>query len=176
MNHPAVVWKSTRPEEVTLYEASRLAEREAFDARVKTFKAARAGGPSVGIAGYDTSWTITGYAIPANTAPLPGWRREGTSNRAVPAKRTAEGKEIARELDTLRLPGNHYPGMPWNFTSEPDWADQEYAMWPFLEQIGEDFYVSVGWTPRARDMARVDLELWEPVKLSEYHAAVEANA
>lgn len=176
MNHPAVVWKSTRPEEVALYEASRLADREAFDARVKAFKATRAGGSITGISGFDGSWTITGYAIPANTSPLPGWRRDGSSNRAVPAKRTAEGKEIASELDGLRLPGNHYPGMPWNFTSEPDWKDQEYAMWPFVERIGEDFYVSVGRTPRARDMARVDSGLWEPVKLSEYHAAVEANA
>lgn len=176
MNNPAVAWKSTRPEEIAAYRTARTAEREEFDARVRDFEAARCGGAVNGISGYDGSWTITGYVIPANTAPLPGWRRDKSSNRAVPAKRTPEGREIAAELDGLRLPGNNYPGMPWNFTSEPDWADREYAMWPFFEQIGDDFYVSVGRTPCDADLARVDDQRWIPVKLSEYHTAVEANA
>lgn len=125
--------------------------------------------------GYDGSITVTGYVLPSRHAdPKPGWRRNGSSNHAVPAKSTPAGKEAAAALQNLRLGADTPPGMPWNFLSHEDAQGCSYSMWPRITRVAEDYYVCVQHQPEARGAAAVDGAQWVPVKLSEYHAALEA--
>lgn len=176
MNAPTVVWKSRKPAQVRLFLAAREAAVERFNAKVKAFEA-EVGAKLVANRGYDGSITVAGYVLPSrHTSTLPGWRRDGASNHAVPAKRTPEGKAIAAKLQDLRLGSNTPPGMPWNFCSDEDAQGRSYSMWPTIAQAGEDYYVCLQRAPSARDAAAADTERWAPVKLSEYHAALEAQS
>ena len=104
-----------------------------------------------------------------------GWRRDGSSNRGVPAKRTPEGKEIAKEVDGLTLAGNHYPGSPRILHT--DMVDgQGNVIFPRVEQVGEEYFLTLSLTPEDSDRSRMDPERWEPVKLSAYFLAVEEAA
>lgn len=175
MNTPAVVWKSRKPSQVRLSLSAREAAVERFNTKVGALEA-EIGAKLVASRGYDGSVTLTGYVLPSrHSAAQPGWRRDGSSNHAVPAKRTPEGKEIAAKLQSVRLGVNTPPGMPWNFCSDEDAHGRSYSMWPTVTQVGEDFYVGVQHVPSARDAAAVDLSQWEPVKLSSYHAVLEAQ-
>ena len=175
MNAPAVVWKSRKPAQIRLFLSAREAAVERFNEKARAFEA-ELGHKLTAFRGYDGSRTVTGYVLPSrHAAALPGWRRDGSSNHAVPAKRTPEGKAIAAKLQGLRLGINTPPGMPWNLCTEEDADGRSYSMWPTISRLGDDYYVCLQHVPLARDAAAVDNERWAPFKLSEYHAALESE-
>jgi hypothetical protein len=105
---------------------------------------------------------------------MPGWRREAHSNYMKPALRTKAGKEVAARLKDVAYKPPRKPGLP-------DTVLGEGFMGGFAlrKQQGKWFgYCTVPLgdrEPRNTGLDGVDPGLWEPVKLSEYFLALEAE-
>lgn len=165
----AAAFKTIQPDLIAGYLAERTTITAAWREKVDAFKESIGGRELFGTAFFDGGWAIAGFHTNNSFEDIPaGWRREGRLN-AVPAKRTPEGKEIAATLAGLRLPGNTYPGAPNMMFSEG------HSLYPRVSQIGDTYYLTVSKTPRDEKANTLDPEIWEPVKLSEYHAALESG-
>lgn len=177
MSSPAAVWKCQDAARVRLYLEQREKERTAFDAGMDEFRATVGGNELFGIHGIDGSICITGYELGLREEPLPGWRRDGPAARAVPAARTIEGRKIAADLKSLQLSSEIYPGTPRFMRSETDsQTGRGYLMSPVAEELGGTYYLSLSHEPRSADAESIDTNLWKRIRLSEYHAALEAQA
>lgn len=166
----AAAFKTRQPALIANYLAAREVDVTEFNAKVDAFKATIGGREVFGIRFFDGGFSISGYrAVKYGEDLPPGWRFDGAKKDVVPAKRTPEGKEIAKTLAGLRLKGNSYPGAP-----DIMFADG-FSLFPHVEKIGDDFYLTVSRAPLSERGNNLDPEIWEPVKLSEYHAALEAT-
>lgn len=157
------------------YAAKREALEERWRNGFNQYKAALGVEGLHGIHYYDGGWFFEGYLIPNGQEPQEGWRRDSRRRGvAVPAKRTELGKALARELASLNLKGNTYPGVP-NVLHSETVNGQGYSIFPRTEKLGGVWWLTLSKTPRQAGADRIDPETWEPAKLSEYHAAREAN-
>lgn len=178
MTSPVTVWKSKNPSAMDKYMEERKKVTDAFYAKVDAFKESIGGRNIVGFRSIDGGFSVTGYTLESRSElPAPGWRRDGASNRAVPAKRTPEGKAISEQLKDLYVPAEIYPGSPrfMHTPMDPE-TGEGYIMSPRAQKIGDDYFLTLPNKPDAKSAAEVDPALWEPAKLSEYHAAQEAQA
>lgn len=125
----------------------------------------------------DATW-ITGY-VPATyqEAPKPGFRKDRNSGFMVPAKRTAEGKAIVERLKDVQYKPNRKPGLP-----KMIWGEGYMGAMVIRKLDGTWFaYCTVPLREpdakgsRADGLSEVDPAIWEPVKLSEYFIAAEAE-
>lgn len=176
MSAPAVVFKSRQPEVIAAYLAEREVKEEVFQSATQAFEEKVGGRKLFGTRFFDGGFSVFGYNMESYNEDLPeGWRRDGRTMRAVPAKRTPEGKEIAKELGKLRLAGNHYPGAPRELHTESV-DGQGFMLFPRVEQVGDEYFLTVSMEPKASEMERLDPEHWEQAKLSTYFLAVEEAA
>lgn len=165
----AVAFKTKQPALIADYFAAREATVAEWHTKVDAFKASVGDLEVVGIRFFDGGFSVSGFRAAKYGDELPaGWRFDGAKKDVVPAKRTPEGKEAAKSLDGLRLAGNSYPGAP-----DIMFADG-FSLFPRVEQVGDDFYLTLSKAPLAERGNSLDPDIWEPVKLSEYHAALEA--
>jgi hypothetical protein len=110
--------------------------------------------------------------------PIPsGWRHDrDTSNAIVPDKRNREGKTVAEKLGKLRMPGRGallVGGLPEMALD----LDTSRAHWPSIARMDGAIYVRYGCDPEKKERGnRIDFQIWERIKLSEYYLAVEAEA
>lgn len=168
MTSAAVAFKAKKPALIADYLAAREVAVAEFNAKVEAYKPTVGGRELSGIRFFDGGFSVTGFQTKNSFEEIPaGWRRKGKFE-AVPAKRTPEGKEHAKDLTALRLAGNTYPGCPNTLHAE------NFAVWPRVEQVGADYFLTLSMVPLAEPKNTLDPEVWEPVKLSEYHAALEA--
>ena len=171
----AVVFKSKKPLVMNAYDAQRDVDIAIFNAKCDAFKELMGTKELRGIQYFDGGWAITSFHIGYGKSELPvGWRRERNSDVAVPAKRTPEGKEWAKKLRDLTLKGNTYPGVPNTFHTDV-LNGQGFSVYPRTVKFGDDWWLTLSKTPMERDLAKIDPELWEPAKLSEFYAAKEAH-
>lgn len=97
------------------------------------------------------------------------WRYDQRKNCLVPRRSTKPGRAIAARLGSLRRPDPRaLKGMP-NRTFA---ADGSSLLTSGVDEIDGAVYVTWGAAIRERE---VDLNLWEPVKLSEYYTVLEAQ-
>jgi hypothetical protein len=120
---------------------------------------------------------FVGLDIPQDEFPPKGWRM--LSKYAVPDKRTKAGKQAVAALAAIRHPGDprhSLIGMPPDVSTTIGFTSCGTR---FLED-GTALYVWWRIDPAAcresfsRGKFEIDRTLWEPVRLSEYYAAVEA--
>ncbi|MBG0738778.1 hypothetical protein IV500_05010 [Paeniglutamicibacter antarcticus] len=164
----AVAYKSTAPTVVDTYLQAREEIVAVWRTSVDAFQESVGGHEIHGTAFFDGGWAVQGFYTPNSFAEIPdGWRREGKF-KAVLAKRTPEGRAAAATLTELRLPGNHYPGVPAILHAE------NHAVFPRIVTAGKDHFLTLSIAPLDEPNNAVDRGLWEPVKLSAFHAAVEA--
>lgn len=164
----AVAFKSKQPDVIAAYLAGHEKAVAEFNAKVEAYKPTVGGRELTGIQFFDGGFSVTGFQIENSFEELPvGWRRE-RGGKAVPAKKTPEGKEHAKTLATLRLRGNTYPGCPNMLFAEG------YSLYPRVAKVGEDYFLTLSMVLRDEPNNSLDPEFWETVKLSEYHAALEA--
>ncbi|MGI5155773.1 hypothetical protein [Microbispora sp. CA-102843] len=118
---------------------------------------------------------MVGVQHTAEHGPIPeGWRRDQhTDGAIVPDRRRATGKAIARRLDALTMPDfrrmlpGGMPQMAWDLESGK-------IHWPSFALMEGAVYVRWGCDPeKAEKGDRIDPEIWERVKLSEYYTVVE---
>lgn len=168
MTSVAVAFKATQPTLIADYLAAREVAVAEFNTKTDAFKESIGGHDLFGTAFFDGGWSIAGFNTPNSFMELPaGWRREGRL-KAVPARRTPEGKEHAKTLASLRLPGNTYPGCPNMLFAEG------YSVYPRVAKVGDDYFLTLSMVLRDEPNNSLDPEVWEQVKLSEYHAALES--
>lgn len=166
----AVAFKTKQPSLIADYLSAHEEAVAEFNAKVEAFKATVGGRDLFGTRFFDGGFSIAGFLTSNLFEEVPlGWRREGKLN-AVPAKRTPEGQEHAKTLDGLRLKGNTYPGCPNMLFTE------RFSIYPRVAKVGEDFFLTLSRVPLDEPGNALDPEIWEPVKLSEYHTALEAVA
>lgn len=170
-----VVFRCKQPLVLNAYDTQRDVDIAVFKAACDQYKLAVGNVAALhGIQFYDGGFAVTGWRQQDASLPLPiGWRRDGASYRIMPAKRTAEGKALARELNSLELKGNTYPGVP-NVLATGTVNGQGFHIFPRTEKTGDDWWLTLSKMPCNRDLAKIDREFWEPAKLSEYYAAKEA--
>jgi hypothetical protein len=165
----AVAFKTKQPALISDYLEAREVTVAGFHAKVDAFKATIGGKELFGTSMFDGGFLVAGYRAEKYGEDLPaGWRHEGSRLDVVPAKRTPEGKEHAKALAALYLPGNSYPGCPEVLHAE------NHLVFPRVDKVGEDYYLTLSKVPIDRPANTLDPDIWEPVKLSEYHAALEA--
>lgn len=168
MTSVAVAFKAKQPALIAAYLAAREVAVADFHTKADAFKESIGGHELFGTAFFDGGWAVRGFNTPNSFMELPaGWRREGRLT-AVPAKRTPEGKEHAKALAGLRLAGNTYPGCPNTLHAEG------FAVFPRVNQVGDDYFLTLSKVPLDEASNALDPEVWEPMKLSAYHAALEA--
>jgi hypothetical protein len=164
----AVAFKSRPAQHVAAYLADHETAVAEFNTKVEAFKATIGGRELFGTRFFDGGFSIAGFLTSNSYEELPaGWRRE-RGGKAVPAKKTPEGKEHAKALAGLRLKGNTYPGCPNMLFAEG------FSLYPRVAKVGEDYFLTLSMVLRDEPNNSLDPEFWEPVKLSEYHAALEA--
>lgn len=164
----AVVYRCINPAPVSARIAEHEAECEQFTAEVKELKASLDGHEILGIDFYTGGFAITGYRMRDRDDLLPGFRRDGSSMRAVPAKRTPEGKAWAERLRKLVRSDRKMPGFPERMHTEG------YALYPNVEQVCADYFLKISMEPSSSESAKIDRTIWEPANLSDYYLAKEA--
>lgn len=169
MTSVAVAFKAKQPTLLADYLAAREATKADFNTRVAAFQESVGGRTPFGTRFFDGGHSIEGYRAEKYGEDLPaGWRFNGARLDVVPAKRTAEGKEIARQLSALTLKGDTYPGAPAIMYSE------SHSIFPRVNKVGDDYFLTLSKVPLGDIGVDLDPEVWEPVKLSVYHAALES--
>lgn len=168
---PKVVYRATSSESVDRYLEERAAVEAKFQAECAAYQLKTGASNLHGIDGYTGSFYVLGISFDGPMGDLPlGWRRDGKHNRAVPAKRTPEGKAIEKELHAIYRPERSYPGFPNAVRGEG------FRIYPYLETIAGTHYMLMSREPFESDPAAlsIDADLWQREKLSEFHAAREA--
>lgn len=171
---PTAVFKSRDPQLIDEYDLDTSARFEEYKAKAVAFKN-ELGVEQLSISSAWDDIRVTGYVeADRNADPKPGYRRDSKTGFMKPALRTVEGKAISERLKTIRYVPGKKPGLPGVVMGVG-------YMGPFtLQKYGDDWYavltVPLEDDPeqRARTLREVDVQLWEPAKLSEYFAAVEA--
>lgn len=168
MTSPAVAFKAKQPTLIADYLAAREATKADFNNRVTAFQESVGGRTPFGTRFFDGGHTIEGFRAEKYGEDLPaGWRFNGSRLDVVPAKRTAEGKAIAKQLAELALPGDKFPGAPRIMHAE------DHALFPRVTKAGDDYYLTLSKAPLTDIGVDLDPEIWEPVKLSAFHTALE---
>jgi hypothetical protein len=159
------VYRSTHPEVLAPWE-------ETEKAAEKIGKLRRAVLDELGFegrAGLITDRDLLGVEHRAEHGPIPeGWRKDSRTHDAiVPDRRRKLGKGIAQRFEQLRMPDpRRFQGMPGSCITGGTWLECG------VREMGGALYV---WWSQPIPESKVDLDLWERVKLSEYYAAVEAH-
>ena len=164
----AVAMKCLKPQILDDWQADREIQIADYDAECEAFRETVNGADLIGTQFFKGGFQVTGYKMKTYNEELPvGWRREANSWNAVPAKRTPEGKAIAKQLTTLSLADNDHPGVP-------NWLHCEgFSIFPSVEKIGDGWWLTMSKKPYDKDMEGFDSTIWAPAKLSEYYAAKE---
>ncbi|MEV7014076.1 hypothetical protein [Streptosporangium sp. NPDC051022] len=160
-----VVYRSAHPDVLKIWGDSDAATQD-WQTQVEAFlDEHRLTGRNVYFS--DASSAILGVEHNENEEVPPGWRVHRTHGYLVPRLTTKAGKTANTRLDELKRPDprDEVPGMPKNCLVGASF------MTCGMQVMGGVLYVT--W-PRPIPESQVDLAVWEPVKLSEYYAAIEA--
>ena len=166
-----VAYRSTHPDVLAHWDNTASAQaqtawRERVDAAI-----ADLGFPGRRFATKDET-RVVGVEHPHDEPVPDAWRRDRKNpDVIVPARRTKAGRDIHDRLATLArpCPRHNLPG------GMPKMAISGLAlMHPGVDRIGDTVYVTWSGELKGGDADRVDLDVWQRIKLSEYYAAVEA--
>lgn len=178
-SHPDVlaVWDA-RAEKVEARRVYALTLEERFGGRKALFT-------SRAVVGLQPLDGESGYRAPRSRDDLPGFRFGVKEGYWCPDKRTAEGRALAKEFAQYAVPKPRYPGMPGEVWPRSDDGGGSYLYTPGSQRFEDTIYVTWGCSaerllpgngdPREKGGDTVDLAVWEHVRLSEWHALLEAR-
>lgn len=175
MSGPVILFKAKVPAALNEWEAANTPLFDKWRADVVQLKEDLGGRDTLRRnIGWAEGWVASGYIEPdRKAAPLPGFRRDSGSGHMLPALRTKVGKEWAARLSAITYRPAPTPGVP-------EIVMGGGYMGAFrIEHLGDDWFAWLGFNPYAggdnpREMEKVDADLWEEAKFSEYYAAKEA--
>lgn len=175
MSQPQTVLKAKDPQSIAAWLETRDAHRAEFTAKTLAF-ATRYGREEMMARAVGFGDCFTQYAIgfAPDAGPIPeGWRQDSKTGYILPAKRTEAGKAVAAELNKIQYT-SQVPGVPELVHSVNDPRTGEGYMGGFrVQKIGQDYYATVTFALDAPSQKQLDDAVWEQVKLSAYHAALE---
>lgn len=169
----AIVYKAKRPALIKLSLVNRDIEKNAFEDRCNIFKRQHGldGCGLFGFRGYDGSRTVEGATLKPGMDLPEGWRWELTSKggRIRPAKKTQEGKRIAKDMEALSMGPTKYPGVPTLLFSE------NHAVYPHVHNVGDKYFLILSKEPMPDVLINeeIDLDIWEKTPTSNYYLALE---
>lgn len=172
----ATAYKATDPKIVSDWLDQRDADHKQFKADASAF-AAQYGRKSLvqRTNGLGDSYTVFAIGLdPDGFADVPeGWRVDSKTGYIVPAKRTPEGKAAAAELSKIQYT-SCAPEMPHfvHSVSDPQTGGGFFGGFS-VEKVGQDYYATIGFELDESSKKAAESDLWEPVRLSAYWAAVE---
>lgn len=173
---PTAVFKARAPHLIDEYEARTTALWEEYRAKIKALQEEWGVEQLTCRDDWDNGQYVTGY-VPKDwkEEPKPGFRRDSKTDFMLPAKRTAEGKAIVQRLRDVHYAPGKKPGLPSTIMGEG-------FMGPMaLRKLNGTWYAYTTVPLRddaaygRSDLSEVDVQLWEPVLLSEYFLALEAE-
>jgi hypothetical protein len=187
---PVAAWRSLRPEITALNVREIDASRSEAIALLEAFIADNFG-PGLtptSFSRWDTSFSPTGFVVEqgfTSRHPVPpGMRYDSKTKHIVPAKRTDEGKAIAKKLDDLAWSKPFVDGLGgivagFNGNPDADRFDQQHYLlgWTFqvfTDAAGVEQVFAV--LPVEHLSDNCDMTHWEKVPLSQYYAARESDA
>lgn len=180
-------YRTSDPEAISEWEAAHGALDAYRDRLAQALDDLGVGQYLIGVS--TSGWSpgqFLGLKIPEDQFAPAGWRMAERANLwiAVPDKRTRIGKAAYAALEALAHPGSprkNLRGMPFDvYAAYGDGTGRVFT--PGADLLGGVLYVTWSTDPetaqdrRGRCLAQVDSAIWERVRLSEYHAALEANA
>jgi hypothetical protein len=169
-------FRCIQPDLMVAYQEMRNAEFTIFQEKIEEFKRMVGGRELHGILRHDGVLFPEGYILRTKSeAPLPGWRQVGSSNRAVPAKRTPEGRAMdeafLKFIDDDAIPSlQKFPGFPSVLHS-----GYYIVAFPEVDKYGDDFILTLTIYVDSEERTQIDTTIWEPMKLSQYRAILEES-
>lgn len=172
MSNPKIAYRATDPQRIREWSESLEPLYRAFEEEKDRLKKQIGKDVLIMRESFDGVW-VTGYDEREGKDPLPNWRKDASSGYMMPDRRTSTGKKIAERLDRISYKPGPIPGLP-----ELVWG--EGYMGPFaVAEFDGDFYAWLGFDIREEGshnpLDDVDPKIWERIKLSEFHAAKEAQ-
>lgn len=165
------VWRTTQPEVIALFDKWE-AEEEAWAERRDAFMAKHdpSGKRGALILASSFGRKFAGMEHLADEQIPEGWRLDKTQWALVPYRTSKAGKVVAKELDACQPPPDPRKSLP----GMPSWSIAGLRVCtPGVEPHGTAIYVIWSTDSVAE---QVDESVWERVKLSEYHAILEAES
>lgn len=175
---PTAVFKSKAPEVIDAYEARANELWAEYRDKVKALQEEWGVEQLSCRDDWNGGQFVTGY-VPAShkDEPMPGFRNDRDTGFMVPAKRTAEGKAIVQRIKDVHYKPGKKPGLPGTVMGEG------YMGPMVLRQLNGTWYAYCTVplrkgderNPHTGSLSEVDVQLWEPVKLSEYFLDLETH-
>jgi hypothetical protein len=161
------VYRTTKPEMVTLWDKWEEAQRE-WNLKVDGFMKEFAPKDCAPMVTNSFGTRVAGITVEGYGSNLPdGWRLDRKHWTLVPFRKTPRGKQIAKAMDGLVLddPRGDLKGMP-------SWALIGLSICHPGMQLHNGALYAI-WSGAGPDTEGVDPSIWEPVKLSEWYALQE---
>lgn len=163
-----VAYKAKNIDGLLEYVDARQERVEKFNNDCKAYRETIDNRSLHGFKSFMGGWVIQGYVKEKFREDLPvGWRNDKSrgSWEVVPAKRTDEGKQHAKDLAKLNLPDVKYPGFPDMLHSK------SHGVFPRLRKYADDSYFMV--LSMEADDSGVDQALWEKISLATFYTETE---
>lgn len=175
---PTIAFRAKNPAEVAAWRRREEAALEKFEDDLKAWGSER--GVNASYSRNMLELRARGYR-PAtrDEPPLPGFRYDSQNNAMVPDRRTKTGKINAEELDRIKYKPTSAPGlttMVFGAGYMGRFAIQNLGVhWYAILTIplSEEDITPMRLNDAGNEIGDVDLDRWEQVNLSEYHAARE---
>lgn len=177
MSNDPVIYRSTAPEALDHYQG--VLDTIAVVRQRREDFIAELGMPGRKIAqmGGGAGYKMTGVQHLPEHGDIPtGWKLDRDLSGCIkPDTRTAPGRRIAKRMEELTLPTARkdlpggMPEMVWDMEGGP-------MARPGVQRMEGAVYVRWPFDPEQADKGlKIDPEVWERVKLSDYYAVVERN-
>ena len=175
---PTIVYRSLNPAAAIAAIEGHTAAMDEWREKLRAFQAefSADGERHLGGSSFPGMSTLVTGLSHERGMPIPeGWRLASRRrDLIVPDKRTRTGKELAKRLSRLRSPAPlHHDGLPVTAEYSIEFG-RLMLVATRTRVVGDDVFAYWEDVPADLDLSKVDPQLWEPVRLSVYYAAVES--
>lgn len=166
MNDITVIFKSKNPDEISLWKERTDLSYRRWQRQVEHLKRELRIGDPVLRTDFRECWII-GYRPNNGTAPVLGFRRDSKIDYFVPDTFSAEGKEVAERMSSLRYTIGEVPGLPNVVRGKESVGSFR------LEKLGLVWFATLRFPVWKKNLTGVDSTLWEHSNLDEYRRMTE---
>lgn len=171
----AIAFKAKDNAAVGSYMAQREEAHDAWWAKVRAF-GEKIGHSQLSIRNGMFGSHVLGYVPDNGEKPDEGWRVHKDYGICVPSLRSKMGKALEAELDDLSWRPPATPGVK-DHLHAPNGGGSGFSTFllsPAVQQgHNGEWFLSFTKMPFDDELTKIDAEMWEPARLSEYYAQTE---
>ena len=170
----AIAYRAVDNVAVSNYMADRMAEHDEWWTRVRAF-GEKIGQPRLSIRNGIFGAHVLGYEPDEGATADAGWRMHKDYGICVPNLRSKLGKELEAELSALTWRPPATLGVrDYLHASAGRNEFSTYMLSPAIQQgTSGDWFLSFSKVPFDDDLKKIDPDVWQPARLSEYYAQTE---